>query len=75
MVGAFLSKLNAQKYSANLKAKGYENQFGFLTEKDFYYVTVYKNSGDVEKAREVRNEYRKKSDFLFPDTWLLSVVE
>lgn len=75
VVGAFLSKTNAQKYSTNLKTKGYENQFGFLTEKDFYYVTVYKNTGDIEKARQVRNEFRKKEDFLFPDTWLLSVVE
>lgn len=75
VVGAFLSKTNAQKYSNKLKAKGYNNQFGFLTQKAFYYVTVYKNTGDIEKARLVRNEYRKKKDFLFPDTWLLSVVE
>lgn len=75
VVGAFLFKTNAQKYSDRLRAKGFENQFGFLTEKDFYYVTVYKNNGDIEKARAVRNEYRKKKDFLFPDTWLLSVVE
>jgi len=75
VVGAFLSRDNAQKYSNSLKAKGFNNQFGFLTEKDFYYVTVYKNIGDIEKAREVRNEYRKRDDFLFPDTWLLSVVE
>jgi len=75
VVGAFLSKSNAQKYSIDLKSQGHDNQFGFLTEKDFYYVTVYKNSGDIEKARQVRTEYRKKEDFLFPDTWLLSVVE
>lgn len=75
VVGAFLSKDNAQKYSYRLRSEGYDNQFGFLTEKAFYYVTVYKNSGDIEKARSVRNEYRKKKNFLFPDTWLLSVVE
>ena len=75
VVGAFLSKANAQKYSNDLKSQGHDNQYGFLTEKAFYYVTVYKNSGDIEKAREVRTEYRKKEDFLFPDTWLLSVVE
>lgn len=75
VVGAFLSKVNAQKYSNSLKSKGYDNEFGFLTEKDFYYVTVYKNSGNIEMAREVRNEYREKEDFLFPDTWLLSVVK
>ncbi len=75
VVGAFLSNENAQKYSYKLRAKGYNNQYGFLTEKAFYYVTVYKNTGDIEKARAVRNEYRKKNDFLFPDAWLLSVVE
>ena len=75
VVGAFLSKSNAQKYSNNLKFNGFNNQYGFLTEKAFYYVTVYKNSGDIEQARVVRNEFRQKEDFLFPDTWLLSVVE
>jgi hypothetical protein len=75
VVGAFLSKSNARKYSSNLKYKGFNNQYGFLTEKAFYYVTVYKNSGDIDQARVVRNEFRQKEDFLFPDTWLLSVIE
>ena len=75
VVGAFLSRANAAKYSNSLKAKGYDNEFAFLTAKDFYYVTVYKNLGDIETARSVRNEYRQKSDFLFPDAWLLSVVK
>lgn len=74
VVGAFLSRENAVNYSNKLKAKGYDNEFGFLTAKEFYYVTVYKNIGDIEKAREVRNEFRRKKDFLFPDSWLLSVV-
>ena len=74
VVGAFLERANALNYSRKLKASGYDNQFGFLTEKDYYYVTVYKN-GDINKARQVRNEFRKKDEFLFPDTWLLSVVE
>jgi hypothetical protein len=74
-VGAFLSRDNAKNYSNRLKAKGYDNEFGFLTAKEFYYVTVYKNNGDIEKAREVRNEFRQKKDFLFPDSWLLSVVK
>lgn len=75
VVGAFLSKANAQKYSDNLKKQGYDNQYGFLTEKAYYYVTIYKNSDDVEKARAVRNEYRQKEGFLFSDTWLLRVVK
>jgi len=75
VVGAFLSKANAQRYSANLQNQGFENQFGFLTEKDFYYVTVHKNIGDIEEARKIRNNYRQRDEFLFPDSWLLSVVE
>ena len=75
VVGAFLSRSNAQEYSNNLKRKGYQNDFGFLTEKDYYYVTVYKNIGDIDGARKVRDQFRAKDDFLFPDSWLLSVVE
>ena len=75
VVGAFLSRSNAQEYSNNLKRKGYQNEFGFLTEKAFYYVTVYKNIGDVNGARKVRDRFRTKDEFLFPDSWLLSVVE
>jgi hypothetical protein len=75
VVGAFLSKGNASEYSQKLKALGYNNQFGFLTEKDFYYVTVYNNKGNIEAARKVRSEYRSMDLFEFPNAWLLSVVE
>jgi hypothetical protein len=75
VVGAFLSRSNAQEYSNKLKRKGYQNDYGFLTEKDFYYVTVYKNIGDVDGATKVIDQFRAKNDFLFPDSWLLSVVE
>ena len=75
VVGAFLGKANALEYSLKLKRRGYNNEFGFLTEKDFYYVTVYKSIGDLESARKVRDQFRQKNEFLFPDSWLLTVVE
>ena len=75
VVGAFLSKTNAEKYSNRLKAKGYSNEYGFLTKKDYYYVTVFKTNGNADEARAVRDDFRKKDEFLFPDSWLLSVVE
>jgi len=75
VVGAFMARANAMEYSRKLRQRGYPNEFGFLTEKDFYYVTVYKNVGDLETARKIRDQYRKKKDFLFPDSWLLTVVK
>jgi hypothetical protein len=75
VVGAFESRDNAVRYSNLLRGNGYDNEYGFLTEKEYYYVTVYKNSGDIEEARKVRNEFRSKGLFQFADAWLLSVVE
>jgi len=75
IVGAFLSKANANSYSNKLKAKGYENKYGFLTEKDYYYVYIYKNTGDTDKARAIRDKFRTNNDFDFKNAWLLSVVE
>ncbi len=75
VVGAFEDKINAEKYSRQLKRAGYKNDYGFLTEKNYYYVYVYENIGDIEKARKIRNEYRTKSLFQFPNAWLLSVVK
>ena len=75
VVGAFMSKANAAKYSSKLEASGYQNEYGFLTEKDYYYVTVYNNTGDIEAAQRVRSQIRSKDLFEFPNAWLLSVVE
>ena len=55
VVGAFLSRDNASEYSSKLEASGFKNQFGFLTEKDYYYVTVYNNDGDIDAARKARS--------------------
>lgn len=74
VVGAFLSKENADEYSNKLKAKGYENNYGFLTEKDYYYVYIYKNTDDASKARIIRDKFRTNDEFDFKNAWLLSVI-
>jgi cell division septation protein DedD len=75
VVGAFKSKNNAAAYSAKLKEKGYSNQYGFLTQKDFYYVYVYNNVGDAEKAKSICDKFKTNNDFNFKNAWLLSVVQ
>ncbi|TLX72363.1 hypothetical protein E9993_17655 [Labilibacter sediminis] len=74
VVGAFESKYNAEIYSSQLKNDGFDNNFGFLTNKDYYYVYVYENTGNIDKAREIRNNYRNINKHEFPNSWLLSVV-
>ncbi|WP_066633431.1 DUF5723 family protein [Labilibacter marinus] len=75
VVGAFLSKTNANNYSRKLTKAGFENNYGFLTEKEYYYVYVYENDGDTDTARKIRNEYRTQNQFEFHNAWLLSVVK
>lgn len=72
IVGAFRSKQNAQKYSRLLKEAGYDNQFGFVTEKNYYYVHVLQ-SPDLDETRKTRDQFRKIENFQFAESWVLSV--
>lgn len=72
IVGSFKSRENAIRYSNLLRDGGYENSFGFVSEKDVYYVFVF-SSGNLEEARGIRNQYRSLSDFQFSESWVLTV--
>jgi hypothetical protein len=72
IVGAFRSKENAKRYSDQLKKEGHDNQFGFVTEKSVYYVYL-KKIDDRDEAIRIRTEYRAKTDFEFPNAWILTV--
>jgi hypothetical protein len=72
IVGAFRMKANAQQYSRMLKREGFENSFGFATEKNIYYVFVYKSSA-LEETRKERDRFREMSNFQFPQSWVLTV--
>lgn len=74
IVGAFRSKENAKNYSNQLFDEGYANKYGFVTEKNVYYVYVFASS-TVEETREVRDRFRKLNAFQFAESWVLSVEQ
>jgi hypothetical protein len=74
IVGVFKSKANAQRYSELLKGEGYDNSFGYVTDKSVYHVYVFEST-DLEKTRQVRDQFRKLSGFQFGQSWVLTVQE
>jgi hypothetical protein len=74
IVGTFGTKQNAEKYSLRLNASGHNSNFGFITQKKVYYVYVFK-SNDLEQTRNVRDDYRQRREFQFPQSWVLTVLE
>jgi hypothetical protein len=72
IVGAFRLKENAQRYSAMLLDGGYANDFGFVTDKNVYYVYVHK-SDVLQETREVRDRFRQLDRFQFSESWVLTV--
>jgi cell division protein FtsN len=74
IVGAFGERANAASYSERLNAAGHNSYFGFITQKKVYYVYVFK-SNNLEETRGVRDAYRKRRDFQFPASWVLTVLE
>lgn len=74
IVGTFKSRSNAVRYSTMLHDRGHDANFGFATEKNVYYVYVFR-SGDLEEARNTRDHYRALTDFQFPGSWVLTVEE
>ena len=74
VVGAFKSRSNAARHSKMLRDRGHQNDFGFVSEKQIYYVFVSRSS-DLEETREIRNQYRSLRDFQFSESWVLTVEE
>jgi type IX secretion system PorP/SprF family membrane protein len=72
VVGAFNSIVNARKYMTTLRGVGYPATVSFIKEKG-YYVVHMGNTATLEEARELRNEYRRKSRYSFSDTWVLTI--
>jgi type IX secretion system PorP/SprF family membrane protein len=70
IVGAFSVFGNAEKYSDNLFKRGYPASFGYLTEKNLYYVWLY-TGANATNTRSYRNHVRKNK--LFRDAWYLLV--
>lgn len=74
IVGVFSQIENAKKYSENLKQAGYDNDFGFVSKRNAYYIHV-KSSDNLEEVRQTRDEFRKMNLFQFSDAWVLTMID
>jgi hypothetical protein len=74
VVGTFVQRDNAERYSRELRQRGFDNKFGYASEKSVYYVYVYR-SKDLNETRGIRDRFRKKGDLQLPSSWVLSVVD
>ena len=72
IAGVFSSEANGTRYTNGLKQLGYQANYGFLTQKQLWYVYIYK-SDDINQAKAERDKYRKLR--MFKDAWLLTIVE
>ena len=62
---------NAVRYSQYLLSRGYVSRVGYSSERNFYYVDVFK-SNNVFDARVQRDKLRPSA--LFSDAWVLTVL-
>lgn len=71
IAGVFRSTENAKHFSDGLVKLGFKiSDFGYLTEKDLWYVYLGETN-DIDMARTERDKYRKMT--MFRDCWLLTV--
>ena len=70
IAGVFKTKANADHFSKGLNGMQFTSDFGFLTEKNLWYVYV-SETDDINQARENRDNFRKLT--IFRDCWLLTV--
>lgn len=71
IAGVFSTEANANRYTAGLVKLGYMAGYGFLTQKQLWYVYIYR-SDDINQSRAERDKYRKLR--MFKDAWLLTIV-
>ncbi len=72
IAGVFSSEANAARFTNGLRQLGYVPNYGFLTEKQLWYVYIHKGK-DINQARDERDKFRKLR--MFKDAWLLTVEE
>jgi hypothetical protein len=70
IAGVFKSSTNAKRFSDGLQSLDFRTSFGYVTEKDLWYVYLMKTT-TIEKARARQVNVSKM--FLLRDVWLLTV--
>ena len=72
IAGVFSSEANATRYTNGLKQLAYPANYGYLTQKQLWYVYIHK-SDDINQAKAERDKYRKQR--MFKDAWLLTIED
>jgi type IX secretion system PorP/SprF family membrane protein len=72
VVGAFEHVQNARNYAKTLKRSGYPARISFHPGKG-YFIVHMDQVDSIERARELRDQYRQMSRYSFRDTWILSI--
>lgn len=70
IVGVFKGRPNAEHFSTGLNKMQFTSDFGYLTEKNLWYVYIAA-ANDINEAKAERDKYRKLK--IFRDAWLLTV--
>jgi type IX secretion system PorP/SprF family membrane protein len=70
IVGVFRSRPNAENFDKGLHNMTFKTDFGYLTEKNLWYVYIIETQ-DINVAKAERDKYRKYK--IFRDAWLLTV--
>ena len=70
IVGVFGSVANAKSMARRLVDTGFSANYGFLTEKNLWYVHIFAGD-DINGTRMERDKYRKQP--LFRNAWLLTI--
>ncbi|HTH58439.1 MAG TPA: PorP/SprF family type IX secretion system membrane protein [Cyclobacteriaceae bacterium] len=70
IVGVFKGRPNAEHFSTGLNKMSFTSDFGYLTEKNLWYVYIAA-ADDINEAKAERDKYRKLK--IFRDAWLLTV--
>lgn len=70
IVGVFGSLANARNMTRQTVEKGFNANYGFLTEKNLWYVHIFTGS-DINETRAERDKFRKQP--IFKNAWLLTV--
>jgi len=70
IVGAFLNKENAERYSKKLAAAGYGSEIGKTMNKDYNYVYL-ENYENINDAISYKDKLRSLKEFQFKDAWVL----
>ena len=72
IVGVFRSRANAENYHNGLTKMAFTSDFGYLTEKQLWYVYLWQTD-DINEARISRDKFRKMK--ITRDAWLMTVHE